>query len=379
MTPEMLAEAMAREAAQATPAAPDHTRPLLGHRLSLLGSVARSVWKGDLYKVNFTVTGYCNSKCVTCDIWREYPFSKDPDPRELSLEEIDRFFGRLPPSISWLSLTGGEPHARKDFAEIVHAAIRRLPGLHLIGIPSNGLLPDRVMRLVESLAGRPHPLMFLSFSVDGPSEVHDRVRGVPGGFRKTWATYEAVRKAVRDDPDFVVSIETTVSGENVGEVSPFLAETLDAGHILTVTVGHNAYLYTNEGKAAVSPLARRGELAEVLRTLKSRNQWWRPKSQVDRRYLNGVLRIAEEPKRQVAPCAALRASASVDAVGNVLPCLMWGKPLGNLRDFDYDLPKILAREETKQTRAEIVAEKCPNCWTPCEAYQSILGSVLKPF
>ncbi len=354
--------------------------PFPGHRLSLLGSVARNVWTGSLYKLNFTVTGYCNSRCVTCDIWKEYPFSKDPDPKELSLDEIETFFGKLPQSLNWLSLTGGEPYSRKDFPEIVAAAIRHIPNLHLVGIPSNGLLPDRTMRLVESLVGRPHPLMFLSFSVDGPEPVHDRVRGVPGGFRKTWATYEAVRAAVRDDPDFVVSLETTVSSQNVGEISEFLSGTLDAGHLLTITIGHNAYLYTNAGggKAPMSPAAERERLAGVVGLLKGRTPWWRPKGQIDWRYLDGVLAFADNPASQVVPCTALRASISVDAVGQVHPCLMWGEPLGNLRDYGYDILRIVERAETRRVREEIRREKCPNCWTPCEAYQGLLGRILKP-
>lgn len=354
--------------------------PFLGHRIALLGSVARNVWTGSLYKLNFTVTGYCNSKCVTCDIWKEYPFSKDPDPKELSLAEIETFFGKLPPSLNWLSLTGGEPHARKDFPEIVGAAIRRIPNLHLVGIPSNGLLSDRTMRLVESLVGRPHPLMFLSFSMDGPEAVHDRVRGVPGGFKKTWETYEAVREAVRGDPDFVVSLETTVSSQNVGEISPFLAETIDAGHLLTITIGHNAYLYTNAeaGKESMSPARERDRLASVIGLLKGKAPWWRPKGHIDWRYLDGVLKFAGNPARQVVPCTALKSSVSVDALGHVHPCLMWGEPLGSLREHDYDIMPILAGAATREARKKVKEEKCPNCWTPCEAYQGILGRLIKP-
>lgn len=354
--------------------------PLWGHRLALLGAVARSIWAGALYKLNFTVTGYCNSRCLTCDIWKEYPFSAETDPKELSLAEIETFFEKLPRTVSWLSLTGGEPHARADFPEIVQAAIRRIPNLHLIGIPSNGLLPERALRLVRSLAGRPHPLLFLSFSVDGPEPVHDRVRGVPGGFRRTWGTYEAVRAAARDDPDVVVSLETTVSSQNVEAIGPFLAETIDAGHLLTITIGHNAYLYTNagSGKASVSPAARREALTAVVGLLRGRIPRWRPKGHVDGRYLDGVLRFVDDPARQVVPCAALKSSVSVDALGQVHPCLMWGKPLGSLRDHDYDISRILAAAAARAAREKIVAEKCPNCWTPCEAYQSILGKLMKP-
>ena len=129
----------------------------MSHRPGLISSVARSVWRGALYKVNFAVTGFCNSKCLTCDIWKTYPFAGDRDAKELTLEEIERFFAKLPDSVSWLSLTGGEPFSRKDFTQIVEAAIARIPDLHLIGIPNNGLLPDRVTAFMERFVGKPHP------------------------------------------------------------------------------------------------------------------------------------------------------------------------------------------------------------------------------
>ncbi len=363
----------------ATDAMPPPATATGSHRARLLREVARSVYRGSLYKLNFAVNGVCNSRCVTCDIWKDENPPSGPHGGDLSLDEIGRFFARIPDTVNWLSLTGGEPHLRKDFAQIVHEAIRRIPNLHLIGSPSNGLLPDRVMGLVESLLGHPHPLMFLSFSIDGPPEVHDRVRGIPGGFRKTWETYEAVRRATRGDPDFVISVETTVSSHNVTQVSPFLEETLDAGHLLTITIGHNAFLYVNAQKGSVSPLSQRAALGRVLRVMRSRTRLTTPKGLVERRYLDGILRYADRPRRQVVPCTALRASVSIDHRGDVHPCLMWGRPIGNLRDVDYDIARLLSSDEGRAARREVKREQCPNCWTPCEAYQSIIGRALKPF
>jgi len=55
---------------------------------------------------------------------------------------------------------------------------------------------------------------------------------------------------------------------------------------------------------------------------------------------------------------------------------MYNAPLGSLRQFDFDLEKIWNFEKTKKIQKEIWKNQCPQCWTPCEAYQSILGNLL---
>ena len=77
------------------------------------------------------------------------------------------------------------------------------------------------------------------------------------------------------------------------------------------------------------------------------------------------------------PCKALNSSCFIDAQGNVYPCLIWSKKIGNVKDFDYDLKKIWQLDEAKKAQKMAQNLKCPQCWTPCEAYQTILGNISK--
>ena len=65
----------------------------------------------------------------------------------------------------------------------------------------------------------------------------------------------------------------------------------------------------------------------------------------------------------------------MDPTGNVHPCSMWDRPLGNIRDHDYDLGKIWNAPASLEAVREIREKRCPHCWTPCEAYQSLLGNL----
>jgi radical SAM protein with 4Fe4S-binding SPASM domain len=78
------------------------------------------------------------------------------------------------------------------------------------------------------------------------------------------------------------------------------------------------------------------------------------------------------------PCHALRSSCFIDPHGIVFPCISYSRPLGSLRDTGMDLQPIWNRAQTRGVQSEIWAGNCPQCWTACEAYQSILGNVVRP-
>ena len=74
-------------------------------------------------------------------------------------------------------------------------------------------------------------------------------------------------------------------------------------------------------------------------------------------------------------CHALRASCFVDPWGQVYPCGMYDRVVADLREHDYDLGAIWRLSETRALQREIWDYRCPQCWTPCEAYQSIFGNL----
>ena len=56
--------------------------------------------------------------------------------------------------------------------------------------------------------------------------------------------------------------------------------------------------------------------------------------------------------------------------------MMYDAKIASLRDHDYDLRAIWNLPRTLELQKEIWDYKCPQCWTPCEAYQSILGNLV---
>jgi radical SAM protein with 4Fe4S-binding SPASM domain len=78
-------------------------------------------------------------------------------------------------------------------------------------------------------------------------------------------------------------------------------------------------------------------------------------------------------------CHALRSSCFIDPWGTVFPCISYSRPLGRLRDTGMALDPIWRKAATAGVQREIWSGDCPQCWTACEAYQTILGNVLRPW
>lgn len=349
-------------------------------KTEIIKSIFLSKMKKQPYKLNFAVTSACNSRCKTCDVWKVFQRNPEIIKDDLSLREIELIFKNLPSNFVWLSLSGGEPFLRKDLVDICQAAVENIPSLGLISIPSNGLLTKEILGKTEKTLSLSLKNLFLNFSIDGPEKIHDEVRGIKDGFKKTWATYEKILALSQREPRLSVNLETTISKYNFNYIENFFKELVADGHKITVTIAHTGYLYKNtEGDKEFTRLDNDGgKLKTIIEIVKKSLNFTSPVDLIERIYLSQILKFYENPRRQPLPCIALENSLSLDQKGNIIPCFMWGKILGNIRDFDYNLKKFLKekREEIKATRKLIRKEKCPNCWTPCEAYQSIINSFL---
>jgi radical SAM protein with 4Fe4S-binding SPASM domain len=96
---------------------------------------------------------------------------------------------------------------------------------------------------------------------------------------------------------------------------------------------------------------------------------------VEGRFLDGLGRYLESGRTPMR-CHSLRSSCFIDPWGVVFPCISYSRPLGRLRDTGMQLEPIWHAEATTETQREIWNGECPNCWTACEAYHSILGNLV---
>ena len=320
-------------------------------------------------KVNFCLTYWCQYRCRTCNIWQRKPAD------ELTTDEVLAFV-RENPGITWADLTGGEIFLRPDIETILDAVVQGWRRLALLHFPTNGFLTDRIVGAVERIAGRGPARTIITVSLDGDEALNDSVRGIKGGFRRQIETFRALRR-IRG---VTTVLGMTLSSYNVGR----FAETFDAcareipgltAEDLHLNVAQvSGHYYGNDGSEGIRP-----DPDDVRRELHVyRQRKGVPRSAQDvlervyLRYLDRFLTTGRTPM----PCHALRASCFVDPWGVVYPCITYTRPLGRLRDTGMRLAPIWNAAETRKVQREIWQGQCPQCWTACEAYQSILGNVL---
>lgn len=324
-------------------------------------------------KLTFCLTFWCNYACQTCNIWKMKPRG------ELSLDEIRLFFKRSNRFL-WVDLTGGEVSLRKDFVDICAALTSSCRNLLLLHFPTNGYLTDKIVAMTREIARMGQEKLIITVSTDGDEEMNDRLRGVPGGWRRQMETF----RRLREIPGVEVVLGMTLSRANADHFPAAFAAAERVCPGLTprdfhVNIVHESPHYLGNADLGLRNGVDRDALAgAVERYAEQRGRALSPVGFLERAYLKRVrqfLAAGRTPMR----CHALRSSCFVDSWGNVFPCTIYDRKLGSLREVDYDLGRIWRSPEAVALQREIWDYRCPQCWTPCEAYQSILGNLLRPW
>ena len=128
----------------------------------------------------------CNCRCVMCDIW------KATDAREISASELERHAASLEGmGVEWAVFSGGEPLMHSDLFRLCR--ILRARGIR-VTILSTGLLLERHAEAIVANVDE------VIVSLDGPAEIHDRIRRVPGAFAMLSRGVMTIRSLRADFP-----------------------------------------------------------------------------------------------------------------------------------------------------------------------------------
>jgi MoaA/NifB/PqqE/SkfB family radical SAM enzyme len=279
---------------------------------------------------------------------------------ELSLEEIRALARSMPPQW-YLMLTGGEPFIRADLPDIAAAFYDR--GAINIHISTNATLYDRTIRGTEEIAGYARDARVLVVvSVDGPREVHDRIRARPGVFERTMRTARALIALKRQHANLAVLANFTFTRYNQHcwrETIDFLkddlgVDTVNIGLVRGRTKEADAgacdlQLY----RAAHRYLAARQNRRDYFPPLMARAAEWKQRHQVDL-----IHRIAVGDPPTDYGCLAGRVFGVITETGDVYPCEMLDRPFGNLRAVGMDYMRLWRNDTARRVRAEIDSRDC---------------------
>ena len=128
-----------------------------------------------------SVHSACNCRCVMCDIWKG-----NANKREISPETLaSHVNGIRALNVQRVMLTGGEPLLNRDVWML--CGLLRGEGI-AVTLVTTGLL---IAAHAEDVA---HHVDTVVVSLDGPRDIHDEIRRVPGGFAKIEQGILALKK-----------------------------------------------------------------------------------------------------------------------------------------------------------------------------------------
>jgi Fe-coproporphyrin III synthase len=189
----------------------------------------------------YKITNKCNLRCTHCPFWRRSGPEQGFDGAVSTLERLARLGVRI------LILEGGEPLIWQDgprrIRHVVEAARRLFP---CVCMTTNGILPWGDL-----------PLDRVWVSLDGPAEIHDKIRG-HGVFDHVVANLQSEGKGR-------AFVSTTVSKENAHSIPEMIV--MLKGRVEGVTIQFY-YPYNGLPDPKFMPPAERGPLLDELIRLK---------------------------------------------------------------------------------------------------------------
>lgn len=318
------------------------------------------------YRLFLHTTDACNCRCTMCNIW------KKPTDGELTLEELTRILDHAAPHIRWLDIAGGEIVLRPDVEPLFQAIVDRLPRLLMVHFATNGLLTERIVACARILRRSAIPQQIVTVSLDGPPALHEQIRGVPGIFARCLETFQALRRL-----GMPVVFGMTLTEQNVDAYPATFAAVRAhvpeiSHHDFHVNLGQVSDLYYDNRGLVNPPLPRLLKAVEEIARLRG----WRlhPVSLLEAAFLQQARRFVQTGRTPL-PCEALRSSCVLGTRGDLYPCIIYNRSLGNVRQHRYSIATLWQTEARRGLRKEIREGQCPHCWTPCEAYQTLLGNL----
>ncbi|MCU1263577.1 MAG: radical protein [Bryobacterales bacterium] len=296
----------------------------------------------------------CNCRCVMCDIW------KTDSIRELSAADLERHAADLVSlHVRWVVLSGGEPLMHSDLFRLCRVLREREIRITLL---STGLLlrrhREQVVEYIDDVI----------VSLDGPAEIHDRIRRVAGAFAALADGVSAIHEL---RADFPVAVRSTVQKANCGSLRATAAAARQVGarsiSFLAADVSSTAF-----NRDTVWPLPRQDDVAvtgleirmleEEIEALIAEGECggFVSESPAKLRRIAVHFRARLDRVEPEAPrCNAPWVSAVIEADGTVKPCF-FHPPIGRVQ-AGVSLAEVLNGVRAQAFRRDLDVATNPVC------------------
>ena len=301
--------------------------------------------------VVIAVTYKCNSRCTMCNIWQ----IQEPD--ELGLE----YFKRLPKSLRYINISGGEPFLYQDLVKSIKLIKKTCPKAQLV-ISTNGFATQLIIGLMKEIL-KIDPHIGVAISIDGIGEMHDKIRGIPGGFEKSMATVRALQELDMTN----LRLAFTASKDNVSHLSKVYDLANKLGIQFTLSLAQSSEFFFGgkevEEKPSVEELKKQFEYL-----IKNELKKFSPKNWVRAYFAQQLYNFAITGKEPLSSRAG-KDFFFLDPSGDVYPSVVHNMVMGNIKK-EKDFRKIWFSAKANEIR-ELITKHAQGVWMICTARTAI--------
>lgn len=317
----------------------------------------------------------CNCRCLMCDIWKSNSNLRSWDSDIFKKLENDIRSLRVREVV----FSGGEALLHPALFEFC-TSLKSISDIKLT-LLSTGLLLDRFARSITDHIDE------VIVSLDGPAQIHDTIRNIPGGFEKIRV---GIKSILTVKPEFNISARCVVQKSNFRFLKELIIAAQDMGlrrlSFLPADMHSQAFNHTSplqsEQTDPIIPSPNelpdlRQSLSDIVKEFNNafHTRWISESPQK-------LLRIADYYEAvhglgsfKSPPCNAPWVSAVVESDGSVRPCFFHAS-LGNF--FNQPLPEILNGDDAIHFRKNLDISQnsiCQRCVCSLQYSRSIVDKL----
>jgi len=314
------------------------------------------ILKNKITEATFFITDICNMKCKHC-------FVLDALNKKLPMLSPDeiRKMGKFVKPIQRVHVGGGEPFTRKDLFEVIRAFSETWkPGV--ICVPTNGWFTERILEFIDQYGTTCKGNIRIHFSINSPyPEDMDKFTALKGSFEK-WkdSITKAIERAKRYKNITIVALST------YNEYNQhYFKELIDYLH-LEIKVPDFSFQIARTHEN-YNPDLNYQKFREI-------NDYYFKTYNKQDRFIATFRKLSREKSVEyfetpkfTKTCTSGKLRIVVSPTGDIYPCEKLGYPnlkdmhqwlLGNIRDYDFDINKLLKNKAANLCYNKICSTDC---------------------
>jgi len=291
-----------------------------------------------------------------CSIWKRQKGYDD-----ISIEKYKAIFSEelLSNNLEYINLTGGEPLLRNDLDDIVSMFIKLCKRMKVMTLATNGILSGKLINFCQTtIEALPSSVKYyVSLSLDGNEETHNKIRGYDQAFNKVMTSAEYLCEMVKKYENMELGFHATLSAYNFDQARYLyeLAEDKGIGIGFVPAALVNAFIKSN-GCSSEFCLTN-NQKKEIAKFYAWLNDKWFSK------YRGMIVDMLTNDTKRTMTCLARKQGVLLDVDGTVYPCGQSADmAFGNICKNTFTA--IWYSKQAKEVRNKIKVE-CDRCMTDC--------------